>query len=299
VVAVSSAAAIGVDRLLSYLEPRRTSVILGSSGAGKSTLMNTLLGENRLVTRAVRQDGKGRHTTTHRELFLLPNGALVIDTPGLREVGLWDAAHGVRSAFDDIEALANECRFRDCRHEEEPGCAVQAAVRDGVLDPDRLGGWRRLAREVEYLERRQGHTAAAEGRRATELHSGHTAATSNGSEDGNTLQEEWNVATAAGHSGGRSQGDGRVGGSWRSGHPRFTPSSSAACPSRSAGHPQPCARAALRALGQHRRERDSLAVSQHHDLHAVAGCVVLERVRVRVEIGRGLAAKRDEDVPFA
>jgi ribosome biogenesis GTPase / thiamine phosphate phosphatase len=164
VVAVSSAAAIGVDRLLSYLEPRRTSVILGSSGAGKSTLMNTLLGENRLVTRAVRQDGKGRHTTTHRELFLLPNGALVIDTPGLREVGLWDAAHGVRSAFDDIEALANECRFRDCRHEEEPGCAVQAAVRDGVLDPDRLGGWRRLAREVEYLERRQGHTAAAEGR---------------------------------------------------------------------------------------------------------------------------------------
>jgi ribosome biogenesis GTPase / thiamine phosphate phosphatase len=166
VVAISSTTGDGLDRLLTYLRPGRTAVILGQSGTGKSTLTNALLGESRMDTRAVRRDGKGRHTTTHRELVRLPNGSLLIDTPGLREVGLWDAADGVRTVFTDIDELAQGCRFADCRHASEPGCAVQAAAASGTLDPDRLEGWRRLERELSYLERRENRAAEAEAKSA-------------------------------------------------------------------------------------------------------------------------------------
>jgi ribosome biogenesis GTPase len=112
----------------------KTAVLLGSSGVGKSTLVNALAGKALMHTQAVVEgDSLGRHTTTHRELVLLPNGALILDTPGMRELGLWDADSGVSTAFADIETLATACRFHDCRHGSEPGCAVQAALSDGEL----------------------------------------------------------------------------------------------------------------------------------------------------------------------
>jgi ribosome biogenesis GTPase / thiamine phosphate phosphatase len=131
----------------SLLAPGTTTVLLGPSGAGKSTLANALLGTSRQATGAVRDDGRGRHTTVARELLRLPSGALLIDTPGLREVGLWDDSDG---AFADIEALAARCRFPDCGHESEPGCAVRDAV-----DPERLDAWRKLTREQAWLEDRR------------------------------------------------------------------------------------------------------------------------------------------------
>jgi ribosome biogenesis GTPase / thiamine phosphate phosphatase len=161
-VALSAAERAGLDDLRALLPAGRTAVIVGPSGAGKSTLTNALLGEQRLVTRSVRRDGKGRHATTHRELFRLPHGALLIDTPGLREVGLWDAEDGVHAVFDDIESLTTGCRFTDCRHETEPGCAVRAAAADGSVAPDRLTAWRRLRRELEHDARSSDRIAAAE-----------------------------------------------------------------------------------------------------------------------------------------
>jgi ribosome biogenesis GTPase len=127
-------------------------VLLGSSGVGKSTLLNRLAGSDVMRTGAIASDGTGRHTTTHRELVQLPGGALVIDTPGLRELQFWDG--DVSTAFDDIEALAAECRFRDCAHASEPGCAVLAAVDDGSLELDRLRSWRKFQRELESIAAR-------------------------------------------------------------------------------------------------------------------------------------------------
>ena len=161
VAAVSAVTGAGVDELARWLRPGRTAVLLGSSGAGKSTLTNLLLGEEALRTGAVREDGKGRHTTTHRQLVRLRNGALLIDTPGMRELQLWTADAGLESAFADVEALAARCRFADCAHDREPGCAVRAAAESGVLDPERLESWRRLRRELAWLELRQDEAAAA------------------------------------------------------------------------------------------------------------------------------------------
>jgi ribosome biogenesis GTPase len=144
-----------LDQLSTRLASGRTHVLLGPSGAGKSTLINRLSGQDIQSTGSVRvQDGKGRHTTTARELFRLPNGALVIDTPGLRAVGLAGDGDGVSQVFPDIMALAENCRFRDCRHQGEPGCAVEAAVRTGTLDPERLQSYRKLEKEAEYEIRR-------------------------------------------------------------------------------------------------------------------------------------------------
>lgn len=162
VAAVSSVTGAGVDALARWLQPGRTAVLLGSSGAGKSTLTNLLLGADALRTGAVRDDGKGRHTTTHRQLVRLANGALLIDTPGMRELQLWTADAGLESAFADVEALAARCRFGDCAHETEPGCAVRAAAESGALDPARLESWRRLRRELAWLETRQDEAAAAQ-----------------------------------------------------------------------------------------------------------------------------------------
>jgi ribosome biogenesis GTPase len=147
----------GLDALELYLEPGRTVALLGSSGVGKSTLVNRLAGEEVLRTGAVRAgDDRGRHTTSHRELVRLPGGSLLIDNPGLREVQLWvDDDSAVAEAFPDIEELARDCRFRDCTHRHEPGCAVTAAVEAGELAEGRLESLRGLEREVEALERRR------------------------------------------------------------------------------------------------------------------------------------------------
>ncbi|EYF02442.1 ribosome small subunit-dependent GTPase A [Chondromyces apiculatus] len=135
---LSSHTGQGLEALDAYFTGGRTGVLLGSSGVGKSTLLNRLIGAEMQVVGTLRADGKGRHTTTHRQLFSRPAGGVIIDTPGMRELGLWDAEAGVSGAFADIEALAERCRFSDCRHEQEPGCAVAAAVAAGELDRGRL-----------------------------------------------------------------------------------------------------------------------------------------------------------------
>ena len=152
VVPVSNVTGVGVDEVEERLQPGRTAVLLGSSGVGKSTLLNRLAGDELMRTGAIAADGTGRHTTTHRELVRLPSGALMIDTPGLRELQFWEGDVG--AAFEDIEALALECRFRDCAHESEPGCAVHAAIDDGTLSLDRLRSWRKLQRELEAIAAR-------------------------------------------------------------------------------------------------------------------------------------------------
>jgi ribosome biogenesis GTPase len=153
VVVTSSSSRAGLDLLTEFITG--TAVLLGPSGAGKSSLANSLLGADRLATREVRDvDGKGRHTTVHRELLPLPGGGVLIDTPGLRSIGLSDASPGVERVFEDIEDLAAECRFRDCGHRSEPGCAVQDAIARGVVDGDRLDRFRALLRESEWQSMR-------------------------------------------------------------------------------------------------------------------------------------------------
>lgn len=147
-VAVSAIAAEGVRMLGATLEPGRTAVLLGASGAGKSTLVNALLGEQRQRTQAVRPgDRRGRHTTVTRELISLPGGSLLIDTPGVREIGVWN---GSGDAFADVDVLAVDCRFADCGHDTEPGCAVRDAV-----EPDRIRAWRKLVREQAWIDDRK------------------------------------------------------------------------------------------------------------------------------------------------
>jgi ribosome biogenesis GTPase len=143
----------GLDDLRPYFGRGRTVALLGSSGAGKSTLANHLAGVD-LATGAVRDDGRGRHTTTHRELIPLPGGGMLVDTPGLREVGLWQADDGVARTFPEITALVDQCRFGDCTHRQEPGCAVLAAAADGRITEERLASWRKLRRELDRLAAR-------------------------------------------------------------------------------------------------------------------------------------------------
>lgn len=160
----------GVGALAEELVGDPTVAFLGSSGVGKSTLINRMLGEDTMTTKKVRWDGKGRHTTTHRELLPLPGGGAVIDTPGLRELRLWDAGEGIDSSFSDIAELASACRFRDCSHEHEPGCAVIAALESGALDEGRLASYRKLQRELAALARKKdAHLAREHGRRFQRL----------------------------------------------------------------------------------------------------------------------------------
>jgi ribosome biogenesis GTPase len=147
--AVSALTGDGLGPLAAHLRPGRTALLVGSSGVGKSTIVNRLLGAEVQRVEAIRaSDDRGCHTTTARRLLALPGGALLVDTPGMREVGLFDAEDGLEEAFGDVQALARTCRFTDCAHETEPGCAVQDAVEDGSLDRARLASWRKLQREA-------------------------------------------------------------------------------------------------------------------------------------------------------
>ncbi len=156
VVVVSSVTGEGLAEVERLAETGKTVCAVGSSGVGKSTLVNRLMGVDVLATQGVREsDGKGRHTTTSRHLFTLPGGALMIDTPGMRELMPWDAESGVTRIFGDVEDFAAQCRFSDCRHETEPGCAVQAALEGGALTKDRFAAWEKLLREQAFQERRR------------------------------------------------------------------------------------------------------------------------------------------------
>jgi ribosome biogenesis GTPase len=163
---VSARTGAGLDELLDHLRPGTTAAILGSSGVGKSTLVNALLGEDRQETAEVRvSDSRGRHTTTHRELFELPGGALLVDTPGIRALEVLGADEGLKPAFDDVAAIAATCRFSDCAHDGEPGCAVRVALADGRLSEDRLASQRKLERELARTARQGDPRARAEHRR--------------------------------------------------------------------------------------------------------------------------------------
>ncbi len=162
ILSVSSKTGEGLPEIRELLKPGRCAILLGSSGVGKSTLLNALAGEDLQAVAAVRgYDGKGRHTTTSRRLVELPWGAYLVDTPGVRELQLWGDASSLAASFPDVEAFAEGCRFDDCRHEAEPGCAVIAAAERGELAADRLESWRRLRRELAYLERKTDMGAAA------------------------------------------------------------------------------------------------------------------------------------------
>jgi ribosome biogenesis GTPase / thiamine phosphate phosphatase len=163
--AVSNVSGAGIEALGPYLAPARTVALLGSSGVGKSTLANRLAGEELQVTREIAEDGRGRHTTVSRQLIRLPGGALLVDTPGLREIQLWDADDGIQEAFADVDELAGECRFNDCSHTREPGCAVQAAIADGRLPRERFESYGQLQRELQRLALKQDARLRSEARK--------------------------------------------------------------------------------------------------------------------------------------
>ena len=153
--AVSNVTGEGIDAIRAMLRPGRTFVLLGSSGTGKSTLVNRLAGKKVMDTGELRNDGRGRHTTRHRQLLVMPDGAILIDTPGLRELQIWEG--DLDSAFADIAELAAQCKFNDCAHSTEPECAVREALESGELDPDRWRNYLKLQRELRAIEARSSH----------------------------------------------------------------------------------------------------------------------------------------------
>jgi ribosome biogenesis GTPase / thiamine phosphate phosphatase len=162
---VSAVTGEGLDGLEPYLRRGATVALLGSSGVGKSTLVNRLAGRDVLTVRELRADGRGRHTTTHRELVLLPDGGLLLDTPGMRELQLWAGEESLDGTFEDVSALTGDCRFNDCAHESEPGCAIRAALADGSLPAERWESYRKLQRELRSLEIRRSKRLQSEERR--------------------------------------------------------------------------------------------------------------------------------------
>jgi ribosome biogenesis GTPase / thiamine phosphate phosphatase len=156
IIAVSSETETGLDALAAFIKEGETVALLGSSGVGKSTLVNKLFGQDVLKTNDIRaEDGKGKHTTTHRELLVLETGGILIDTPGMRELQLWEGDSSLSQSFQDVESLAEECRFRDCTHKKEPGCAVQAAIDSGELDVSRYNSYVKLQREMAFFARKE------------------------------------------------------------------------------------------------------------------------------------------------
>jgi len=162
VIRTSTVTREGLDRLYELISGRHTIALLGSSGHGKSSLTNALVGAEVLTTRVIREDGRGRHTSVRRELVVLPTGGAVIDTPGLRGVGLIDAEGGLAQTFTDIDELAAECRFADCAHRVEPGCAIKQALADGSLPQRRFDSWQKLQREIEWMSARKDARLRAE-----------------------------------------------------------------------------------------------------------------------------------------
>lgn len=164
---VSSKTGYGMDRLEKYVQPGKTIVFLGSSGVGKSSLVNALAGEEIMGTNGIREaDSKGRHTTTHRQLIILKNDAMLIDTPGMRSLGMWDVSTGLGEAFGDVEQYLGKCRFADCRHETEPGCAIKEAIENGSLSEARWKSYCKLKKEAKYTDARgKVHMAKAAGSR--------------------------------------------------------------------------------------------------------------------------------------
>lgn len=167
ILTLSAATGDNLGSVDDYISIGKTVAFLGSSGVGKSTIINALLGEERLETRVVSDHlSKGRHTTTHRELIVLPDGGIVIDTPGMREIQLWGDENGLQQAFSDIESLAEHCRFDDCSHSTEPGCAIHAALETGELDPGRFENYIKLRKEIRHLERRKNKAVSRRDERA-------------------------------------------------------------------------------------------------------------------------------------
>jgi ribosome biogenesis GTPase len=173
ILAVNSLDNDGIRAVSEYATEGKTVALLGSSGAGKSTLLNAMLGAELQKTQEVRHgDDRGKHTTTHRELFFLPSGGMIIDTPGMRELQLWEGSEGITTTFSDIEQLALECRFSDCQHEKEPGCAINSAIESGKLAPDRFHSYQKLQREIAYSARKQNSALArAEKEKWKKIHS--------------------------------------------------------------------------------------------------------------------------------
>ncbi len=163
--AVSNLTGEGIPALRAYFEGDRTIAALGSSGVGKSSLVNRLAGEELMATGRLRSDGRGRHTTSNRQLLPLPDGGLFLDTPGMRELRLWESEDGLANAFDDVIAAAGRCRFADCAHESEPGCGVRAALADGTLARERFESWRKLQGELAHLAIKQDARLRAEARK--------------------------------------------------------------------------------------------------------------------------------------
>jgi ribosome biogenesis GTPase len=167
---ISATEGTGIDQLRPYLGVGQTVALLGSSGVGKSSIVNRLMGEAILPTRSVREsDSRGRHASVHRQMLALPGSGLVIDTPGMRELQLWGVDEGFSGSFEDVAALGEQCRFRDCHHEKEPGCAVKAAVESGDLDASRFESFLKLQAERQALEKRQDERALLEQKRAGKL----------------------------------------------------------------------------------------------------------------------------------
>ncbi|GLB61183.1 hypothetical protein NCCP133_33130 [Cytobacillus sp. NCCP-133] len=166
IVSISVLEEEGIDSLKPYLLPGKTVALLGSSGVGKSTLTNYLLGQEKQKVQGIKvSDNKGKHTTTHRELIILPEGAVLIDTPGMRELQLWESESALRERFSDIETAAEFCKFRNCTHEEEPGCAVIRKIEKGTLSQERFNSYKKLLRELAYLDRKQDKRAQSEERK--------------------------------------------------------------------------------------------------------------------------------------
>ena len=161
VIAVSSHTGFGLSSLLDFLKPKKTVVFLGMSGVGKSSLLNTLMNQDVMAVKSIREDdGRGRHTTTHRELFMLPGGAMVIDTPGMRELGFYDAEDGIKSVYTDIDELSRKCRFSDCGHNREPGCAIKKALRQGILSHKDWEKYQAGIREANFIDKKNEYQQA-------------------------------------------------------------------------------------------------------------------------------------------